>query len=132
MPRVYVWSSLWLACCMTFGCSKKGDVKDFIPPDDAARKALTTALDAWKSGKPFGQVDATAPKIDVGETNWQSGKKLTAYEIVGPTTGDDQNKRFTVKITLDGAAPQEVVYVIVGKDPLWVFNEIDYQKLSGM
>jgi hypothetical protein len=68
MFRVRVWSCLWLACCMTAGCSKKGDVKDFIPPDDVARKALTAVLDAWKSGKPFAQidqVDAAAPKIDV-------------------------------------------------------------------
>ncbi|HUY31436.1 MAG TPA: hypothetical protein VMV69_01550 [Pirellulales bacterium] len=131
MVRMRLWGCLALACCMAAGC-KKGSIKDFIPPDDAARKALTAALDAWKSGKPFGQVDATAPKIEVGESNWQGGKKLTAYEIVGPTSGDDQNKRFTVKITLDGAAPQETVYVVLGKDPLWVFNQIDFQKLSGM
>ncbi|HVC97153.1 MAG TPA: hypothetical protein VND64_25970 [Pirellulales bacterium] len=108
-------------------------MKDFIPPDDVARKALTTVLDAWKSGKPFGQIDATAPKIDARDSNWQAGKKLTAYEIVGPTPGDDQTKRFTVKITLDGAsAPQDAVYIIAGKDPIWVYNLIDYQKTSGM
>jgi len=118
---------------MVAGCSKRADVKDFIPPDDVASKALTTALDAWKSGKPFAQTDATAPKIDVLESNWQAGKKLTAYEIVGPATGDDQNKRFTVKITLDGAsAPQDTVYVVLGKDPLFVFNQVDYQKTNGM
>jgi len=133
MLRVQVWSCLWLAGFMAAGCSKKGDVKDFIPDDDIARKALTTVLDAWKSGKPFPQTDATAPKIDVLESDWQAGKKLTAYEIIGTTTGEDQNKRFTVKITLDGvSAPKDTVYVILGKDPLWVFNEVDYKATSGL
>jgi hypothetical protein len=120
-----------LACCWAGGC-KKRDAKDFIPPDEAARAALTATLDAWKSGQPLGKIEATTPKIEVGESNWQAAKKLTAYEIIGPTTGDDQNTRFSVKITLDGGAPQDAVYVVFGRDPLWVFNEVDYRKAGGM
>jgi hypothetical protein len=116
-----------------FGC-KKGDVNDFVPPDASARKALAAVLDAWKSGQTMGPVDDGPSKIAVADFNWQAGRKLTAYEIVGPTTGEDQNQRYTVKITLEvDAAPQEAIYVVFGKPTaLEVYNQADYQKLSGM
>jgi hypothetical protein len=116
----------------TFGCGKKTDVKDYIPPQEAARQALSTALDAWKAGKTPDQIGASQPAIQAQDVQWTGGKKLTAYEIVGPTTGEDQNQRFTVKLTLDGGAPQETTYVVLGKDPVWVFSEESYKKTSGM
>lgn len=37
------------------GC-RQASIKDYVPDDAAARAALTTALDGWKSGKaPDGQ-----------------------------------------------------------------------------
>lgn len=66
---------------------------------------------------------------------WRDGQKLVAYEIVGPAPSPegDANRRYTVKLTLAGAAaPRETVYVIMGKDPIIVFSEESYQKLSGM
>jgi hypothetical protein len=122
---------LALTTTFTIGCAKKGNVKDYVPPQEAARTALSTALDAWKADKPPDQVGATKPEINAQDLQWSGGKKLTAYEIVGPATGDDQNQRFTVKLTLEGAAPQEITYVVVGKDPLWVLSQESYNKWSG-
>ncbi|HVX11119.1 MAG TPA: hypothetical protein VHC22_08065 [Pirellulales bacterium] len=120
-----------MASC-SFGC-QKADVKDFVPPDEAAKQALTSALDAWKGGKTPDQIGATNPAVTAQDNAWKDGKKLTAYEIVGPATGDDQNRRFTVKLTLEGAAaPQETTYVVFGKDPVWVVSSESYQKMSGM
>ena len=115
---------------LAVGCHK-ADVKDYIPPEEAARKALTTALDAWKEGKTPDQVGAANPKIEVQDKQWSGGKKLSGYEIVGPTTGPDQNARFQVKLTFPDAA-QEMTYVVLGKDPIWVFSEESYQRTSGM
>jgi hypothetical protein len=123
---------LTLTAMFTIGCSKKADVKDYIPPQESARQALSTALDAWKAGKAPDQIGASNPAISAQDAQWRGGKKLTAYEIVGPATGDDQNQRFTVKLTLDGGAPQEMIYVVVGKDPIWVFSDESYKKTSGM
>jgi hypothetical protein len=123
---------LALTTTFTIGCAKKGSVSDYVPPQEAARTALSTALDAWKAGKAPDQVGATKPAINAQDVQWSGGKKLTAYEIVGPATGDDQNQRFTVKLTLDGGAPQETTYVVVGKDPIWVFSEESYKKASGI
>lgn len=124
---------LLLASILFSGCAKTGDIKDYIPPEALARQALTTALDAWKSGKAPDQIGASKPGINVQDKQWSDGKKLTAYEIVGPTTGEDQNRRFTVKLSLEGAsAPQETTYIVVGIDPLWVFSNESHQRLSGM
>jgi hypothetical protein len=123
---------LILMVAFTAGCAKKGDVKDYIPPDESAKQALTTALDGWKAGKAPDQLGATKPAVVGQDKQWRSGKKLTAYEIVGPAPSEDQNKRFTVKLTLDGGAPQETTFVIFGKDPLWVVSAESYQGMSGM
>ncbi|HWB11061.1 MAG TPA: hypothetical protein VG826_17665 [Pirellulales bacterium] len=115
------------------GCGPKAQVKDYIPPEEAARQALTTALDAWKAGKAPDQVGASNPAVQAQDVQWSGGQKLTAYEIVGPApTAEDQNQRFTVKLTLGGGPPTETTYVVVGKDPIWVFSAESYQKTSGM
>lgn len=114
------------------GC-RGPDVKDYIPPQEAARQALAAALDAWKEGKTPETIGASDPKIEVQDKQWRAGKKLTAYEIIGPTKGPDPNARFEVRLTLAGVAvPQQTVYIVVGKDPLWVFSEESYNKASGM
>ena len=125
--------SLVLTTLCFIGCGRKGDVKDYVPPDEAARQALATALDGWKAGKAPDQLGASNPAVIAQDKQWSEGKKLTAYEIVGPAASDDQNRRFTVKLTLPGAAaPQETTYVVFGKDPIWVFSAESYQRTSGM
>ena len=120
------------AVCSAVGCSKP-DVKDYVPADELARKSLTTALDAWKAGRALDAIGASGPAVSAQDTQWRDGKKLEKYEIVGPEKGDDQNLRFRVRLSFVGeAAPQEVVYVVLGKDPIWVFSEESYRKASGM
>lgn len=120
------------AICSTVGCGR-GDVKDFVPADELARKCLTAGLDAWKAGKAPDAIGATGPAVNMQDEQWKEGKKLEQYEIVGPEKGDDQNLRFRVKLSLAGeAAPKEEVYVIFGKDPMWVQSEASYAKASGM
>ncbi len=114
------------------GCGH-ADVKDYVPAETLALKSLTTALDAWKAGRAPDQIGASGPAIEAQDSDWKAGQKLTAYEIVGPEKSADQNLRFRVKLTLAGAAaPQEAVYVVLGKDPIWVFSQAAYEKASGM
>ncbi len=133
MHRSFVLAWIVVLASCSFGC-RKAEVKDFIPPDEAAKQALASALDAWKAGKTPDQIGASNPGITAQDKAWSEGKKLTAYEIVGPaTSADDQNRRFTVKLTLDGAAaPQETTSVVFGKDPIWVVSGENYQKMTGM
>ncbi|HEX5445485.1 MAG TPA: hypothetical protein VFW87_16785 [Pirellulales bacterium] len=123
-------------CClglMSLGCGQRS-IHEYVPNDAAARAALTTALDAWKSGKAPDKIGASGPAVQAQDTQWRDGQKLVDYEIVGPApaVAEDPNRRYTVKLTLAGAAePRETIYIVVGKDPVFVFSQTSYQQLSG-
>ena len=133
MQRTYLFILLSIAT-FAAGCGRQGNVKDYVPPQEAARQSLSTALEAWKGGKTPDQIGASNPAIQAQDSQWREGQKLTAYEIVGPAPAPsgDQNQWFTVKLTLGSAAPKETTYVVLGKDPIWVFSAENYQKTSGM
>jgi hypothetical protein len=112
------------------GCSKAGE-EQFIPAEATARQALETALNAWKEGqaKP-GSLSLGTTKIEVLDAVWKSGPKLSAYKIVGEESANGP-RWFTVKLTL-ATGEKTVKYAVLGKDPIWVYSETDYKKLSGM
>lgn len=115
------------------GCGGGNTEKSFIPPVASARDGLTAALKAWQDGsaKP-GRIDGTVP-LQVIEPLWSAGKKLQTFEIVKEESTPDSPSKFTVKLTLEGATePRDMVYVVVGKDPLWIMPEAEYQRNAGM
>jgi hypothetical protein len=113
-------------------CSRQGTkTEDFIPPSDKARQALEAALNHWQGGHPPGKVPGTNPPVDVQDFKWKAGQKLKSYEILGEESGPEQ-RFFRVRLTLAEGAPIEVKYMVLGIDPLLVYREEDYQKLSGM
>lgn len=115
------------------GCGGTSE-KTYIPVPEAARTALTAALTAWQSGqaKP-GSIAKASPAIEVVDSQWRSGQKLKAFEILQEVPTTEGPKRFQVKLTLEGtSSPLETVYLVVGKDPLYVFREADYQPPNGM
>lgn len=107
--------------------------QSFQPKADAARVAMTTALKSWQDGrKKPGLIETSTPSLQVVDTVWASGARLRHFEI-GPSVDADSTKKFTVKLTLEGAsAPRDVVYIVVGKDPLWIFREQDFQGATSM
>ena len=113
------------------GCSRLRNEKDALPNTDKAQSALETTLTAWKDGQKFGPVKRDSQKIEVLERVWQSGKKLTAFEIL--RAEDKPGPRwFAVKLTLKDSPPQQVNYAVMGIDPLWVCREEDYNQMCGM
>lgn len=122
-----------LAVLLAAGCGGGATVESFHPAKDLAREALTTALDAWQGGqeKP-GVIEDTEPEVSISDGTWAGGAKLKSYEIVEELPGDAPRK-FSVKLSLEGEeAPKDVVYVVVGKDPLWVMLDDEYNRSGGM
>ena len=130
------WSvrSLILICGLILlaGCSRQGTRnQDFNPPSNKARTALEAALNYWQAGNPPGTVPGTSPHVEVLDSKWKSGQKLSSFEILDEEAGSEP-RFFKVRLTLAQGPPQEVRYAVMGIDPLWVYREEDYKKLSGM
>lgn len=117
---------LMLACA---GCS--GNSHDrYIPKETTARQVLEYALAAWEKGSKPGRLSAGPPAVDVFDTRWESGQKLTKWEIVEEEQSDGP-RWFKVKLTVQNRETV-VRYAVFGKDPLNVYNEESYKKMSGM
>ncbi len=124
---------LLVALLVLPGCGGGNTEKSYLPPAASARDALTAALKAWQDGrdKP-GTIEHTVP-LQVVEPTWNAGKKLKSFEITKEETVADGPGKFTVSLTLEGVAePRSVVYVVVGKSPLWIMPEEEYARNAGM
>ena len=122
-------SGFFVALCFIVGCGGGTD-KKFIPATNAARTALGTALEHWKSGNKDGKVGFNVP-IDFVDARMQAGKKLETYEILEEEKGDGP-KVFNVKMKLDeDKEGKEVKYFIFGIDPLHVWSQPDYKQYTG-
>lgn len=122
-----------VVACFLAGCGQGSkSYKSFIPKQEAARGALEKALDAWQSEKPHGAVDKGPPGIEVVDTDWRSGRKLGSYQILKEEPGEGP-RWFDVQLQLKNPAAEKTVrYVVLGKDPLWVYSEEEYKRLSGL
>lgn len=114
------------------GCSGTGSTAKFIPSETNARAALEATLNSWQEGKKPDQIEGTEVPVQAADFQWRSGKKLTSYEIISQEPGDGPPS-FSVRLTIQGLkGPITVRYYVVGKDPLWVYREDDYNASKGM
>jgi hypothetical protein len=114
---------------IAIGCGGRSDAKRFFPAPEAARAALTAALDAWKEGRPTGRLPDVSPSVHVVDET-RSSPRLGRYEILGTIPGDGPP---TFNVLLETGSPsvrQTARYVVVGVDPLWVFRQEDFDKMA--
>jgi hypothetical protein len=129
LTRLGGWA-LVVACALgPAGCSRRGE-GHLVPSEATARQALEAALSAWKGGqaKP-GPLSLGKVGVEVMDDAWRAGEKLTAYEITAEEGGQGP-RWFTANLTLPKGA-RSVKYVVFGNDPIWVYTEAEYKKLSG-
>lgn len=114
------------------GCTKGGKVEDFTPAADNARKSLDTALKHLQDGGAPGTIPGTSPAIELTDTKWKAGQKLASYEILDeePSTGTSA-RIFKVRLTPPTGKPIETKYAVLGIDPLLIYRDEDFKKLSG-
>jgi hypothetical protein len=127
-----------IACCVLVTCiiSGCGASKEsaYVPGEEAGRQALETALAAWRDGKPMSTINVPdGVAVQPQDSDWKSGKKLVSFSIVKEIPSTEGAKQFSVQLQFQGQ-PQaiETAYFIVGRDPLWVFRDRDYQRAAGM
>ena len=125
-------SGLTIGLALLAGCKGgSGDVTKYIPAESNAREALQAALTRWKDGEaqpaPFPQGKVTVQVVDQA---WTGGLKLQGFEITGEETGSGGPRVFNVKLKT-AKGEQTTKYYVVGIDPLWVYGESDYKKMTG-
>lgn len=131
-----------VAVTVCLGCGGNVDPDTYTPEGDAARQALELSLTTWQAGKKSTDVGALAEQgaaVRIVDSEWEAGKKLQSFEIKGdaaaPTTGsaDSVARAFSVRLVFAGSStPQDVIYHVVGKDPLLVFRDKDFVQTQGM
>ena len=117
------------ALLMLIGCGGGNAPIRYEPLPGTARNAIDSALKTWKSGTAFGPIDGK-PGINVFDARWQSGKKLESYEILEKVSGSE-HPQFKVRLKITSSAEEVNEFLVVGIDPLLVFRDQDYRKVSG-
>lgn len=103
-----------------FGCAEQPKPASFDA--NVARDALTRFLDTWKRAGTPKDLQTGSPSIIVGEPDWESGGKLSKYEILKDRERQDGvNLHATVQLTIQsakGKKQQTEVTYIVGTNPV--------------
>jgi hypothetical protein len=125
--------SCMLVCVLAVGCSSTTS-EDYVPDENAGKRALEIALTAWQKGQPMERIESPdTPAVQPQETEWKNGRKLASFSIGEERPSTDGPKQFAVRLTFQNdSKPVDAVYFVVGKDPLWVFRDRDYQRATGM
>ena len=119
-----------LLLCGAGGCGAQSHDR-YVPRTTVAQNALETALSAWKNGEPYKEIKTAKPAVQPFDARWQAGKKLEEFEILKELPAEGP-KQFLVRMKVEGdAEPREVIYHVVGIDPIHVFGDADYKKASG-
>lgn len=120
---------LALSVVAASGCSSEVNV---VPPAEAARSAIEAGLKSWAGGGKPGAIEGEKVPVHFVDSAWQAGRKLNSYSISdGESQGAD--RRFVVKLTLASPdATEDIPYVVVGTDPIWIYREADYQRMLNM
>jgi hypothetical protein len=115
------------------GCRTKSDGADapaFLPGWDEARQALTSALSAWRDAPSPLPVSFDSAGVKFVDKQRGRDQRLLSYEILGQSAVENA-RQFTVRLRLDGDdLPQLVRYIVLGRNPNWVFRLEDYESIA--
>jgi hypothetical protein len=122
-----------LVCLVVVGCGSSS-TNDYVPDDNAGKRAIETALSAWQNGQLMKRIESDgAAAVEPQDSEWKRGKTLASFSIGDEVPTTEGPKQFAVRLTFQGVAqPVDAVYFVVGRDPLWVFRDRDYQRATGM
>lgn len=114
------------------GCrgSGAGGPERYIPTPEQARSALVAVLRSWREGRPAGTIRIDGATVEVSDSYRSPDRPLKSFEVLGPV-GSANARGFAVKLGLANPIEEQVVrYLVVGKNPLWVFRLEDYERIS--
>ena len=105
-----------VSCCGLTGCGEAA--RTYPLNSELAQSSVEEAMQAWVDGAKPADLQ---PEIIVGDTEWQSGKKLTSFEILADqATSDGSNLHIRVRRKFLGEreTPESTVKYIVSTSPV--------------
>jgi hypothetical protein len=114
------------------GCNRSTGYERYVPAPALAEQALEQVLAAWKRGESSAplQLASTPITIQVADATRRPGQRLVDYELLGEISGEGP-RTFAVRLKLENPTiEEEVLYYLVGIDPLWVFRQEDYDAVA--
>ena len=113
------------------GCG--GSSRAYTPSATSARQALDSALSAWQKGTKPESLASASPPVHPVDFQWQAGQGLEAYQILAEEPGEGSQCKFSVSLKLKKTpAALKTRYIVVGREPLWVYREEDFTRLLNM
>jgi hypothetical protein len=89
-------------------------------------------LNTWRDGGKPGTLAGSNPPVQVFDTPWSRGQKLSSYEILREEPSSTE-KRFAVRLSFgDPKREQEAQYYVFGRGPVWVYRDEDYVRNMNM
>jgi hypothetical protein len=120
------------AAALLAGCSGESGYGRYVPTGTSAREALQSTLEAWKKGENPGERKLGDVSLAVFESKWQAGQKLASYEILEEEEASGTAPRwFKVRLQMKPSGQVTTRYAVLGNNPLMVYREEDFQKISG-
>jgi len=88
------------------GCGGPKVITASGSPEDA-KKVLSTALDAWKTGQKPDQLQTGKPVMYVADEDWRAGATLKAYQLSGAPEQRGGHWRVPAVLTVSTAGKPE-------------------------
>jgi hypothetical protein len=111
---------MWIA-----GCSKAGSPHPVEP--DLARKTLQDVLQSWQDGAKIESWREHDPEVVVQDIDWEAGRQLESFEILGEGTPLDSILYCEVKIVIAdpeaGSSDKTVTYQVGTAPVVTVFRQ---------
>jgi hypothetical protein len=111
----------------TAGCGGSGRAE--APDPEFARQTLCLVLDAWEDGESTESLRQRSPAIYVNDQDWQEGKSLSAYQLIGKEHTVGAGLRCEVQLSLKDARgkirKKKAMYSVQTSQALSVSREDD-------
>lgn len=119
---VRLWTVLSLASLafMPMGCSGYSAAEHRVDAANA-HDTLEKVLARWQQGDTTNDCLALSPPVVVQDMDWASGRKLQAFEIIGPGEARDANYYCEVRLSFEPSERVErgkTVTYLVGTSPV--------------
>ena len=121
------------AAVVVSGCG--GTSRAYAPGTSEARQALELSLATWQQGGKLDALASRKPPVHPIDFQWQSGSVLESFQVVADEKpeADDPAQRFAVSLKLAKSKVETSArYVVVGRDPIWVYRQEDYARFLNM